>query len=330
MHRSNELVTIIIPAWDVEKYIHRGIESCLNQTYGNIEVVVVDDGSTDETLNIAEKYAEEDKRVHVFSKAHYGVSAARNLGMKHAKGKYLMFLDSDDWLDTDAVEILMNHFSQYPMYLIGAKSVFIEEGKEDDDVKSSDRISAPVVMRQHEALLNTDQVTYRNSSACYKVFCASIIQDNDIRFDEDISIGEDGLFVFRYLNYVKGMVYIDKPLWRCLVRKGSSTRVPYDDRFVTALYAIERMMQYPHAKEDAIDNMLKSFLVKKALALFRKYIDCGNEDRKTADFFKGYIKKYKKEYSKRVDRGQRIRTNFILFMPFPVYLKLYRKKHHIQ
>ncbi|MCM1125466.1 MAG: glycosyltransferase family 2 protein [Lachnospiraceae bacterium] len=329
MYRSNELVTIIIPAWNVEKYIHRGIESCLNQSYCDIEVMVVDDGSTDETLKIAEKFAEEDRRVRVLSKEHCGVSAARNYGMKHAKGKCLMFLDSDDWLAGDAVEILMNYFTQYPEHLIGAKSIFVEEGKEDEDRKSSDEIIMPIVMGQHEALMNTDQTTYRNSSACYKIFYAPIIQDNDIRFDEDISIGEDGLFVFRYLNHVKGMVYVDAAVWRCLVRKGSSTRVPYDERFITALYAIERMMQYPNVKADDIEDMLKAFLVKKALDLFRKYIDCGNEDKKVVYYLKSYIKKYKKEYERTVDRGQRLRTNFILFMPFPIYLKLYRKKHHI-
>lgn len=330
VNKEEELVSIIIPAWNVEHYIHRGIESCLKQSYHNIEVIVVDDGSTDETLDIAKKYVEKDSRVRAFCKEHNGVSAARNLGVKNAKGRFMMFLDSDDWLVDNAVQVLMNFYYRYPDFLAGAKSVFVEEGMEDSFFQQSDEAIDPVVMNQHEALMHTDQVTYRNSSACYKIFCTSIVRDHEIIFDEDLSIGEDGLFVFRYLNYMKGMVYIDRSLWRCLVRKDSSTRVPYNERFLTALYAVERMLQYPYVKSDDIENMLKAFLVKKALDLFRKYIDCGNEDEKVINYLKSYIRKYKKEYERKADMGQRLRTDFILFVPFPVYLKLYRKKHHIQ
>ena len=100
----NLLVSVVIPVYNAEKYIHKCIDGILSQTYHNTEIILVDDGSADNSLSICKEYAQKDSRIRVFSKENGGVSSARNMGMDEATGCYLMFLDSDDWLENDTIE----------------------------------------------------------------------------------------------------------------------------------------------------------------------------------------------------------------------------------
>lgn len=100
-------VSIIVPVYKAEPYIRKCIDSILSQTFTNFELLLIDDGSPDNCGKICDEYAELDARVHVFHKENCGVSAARNLGLDHAKGDYVCFIDSDDWIDPDMLETLI-------------------------------------------------------------------------------------------------------------------------------------------------------------------------------------------------------------------------------
>jgi glycosyltransferase involved in cell wall biosynthesis len=102
----NDLVSIIVPVYNTAYYLPKCIKSMLNQTYHNIEIILVDDGSTDKSATICDKYAKRDKRIRVIHKKNGGVSSARNTGIENATGRYIMFVDSDDWLPLNAVESL--------------------------------------------------------------------------------------------------------------------------------------------------------------------------------------------------------------------------------
>ena len=103
---KKELITIVIPVYKVEKYIDRCIKSVINQTYKNLEIILVDDGSPDNCPKICDEYAEKDKRIKVIHKKNGGLSDARNVGIEAAKGKYISFIDSDDWIEKDFIECL--------------------------------------------------------------------------------------------------------------------------------------------------------------------------------------------------------------------------------
>ena len=115
---NNALISIIIPAYNTQEYIHRAIESSLRQSYKNIEIIIINDGSTDETLRTAQTYADKDNRIKIFHQENKGVSSARNHGIREARGKYITFLDSDDWFEDDAVEILLAAQLDYPDKII--------------------------------------------------------------------------------------------------------------------------------------------------------------------------------------------------------------------
>lgn len=331
MQEENILVSIIIPAWNVEKYISKAIESCIGQTYTNIEILIIDDESTDATCEVVERYRLKDTRIRLEKKIHAGVSDARNKGIEIATGQAAVFLDSDDWLNYDAIEILLESFRLYPDYLIGARSTFVNEENQCTDITNSIcKENITTILTRHNALMNTNTECYKNASASYKLFSLEIIRSNHLQFDNEVLFGEDGLFVFCYLNHVKGMIYHDISIWNVLLRTTSSTRLNYNEKFMTSIYGVEKMLKYPHEESEEIDTMLEAFLVTKALNMIRRYLDSGNTDSSIPRQYIKYVMKYKASYLKTVTLGDKIRTVMMIYMPLSLYMIIYRKTHCTQ
>lgn len=114
----NNKVSIIIPVYNAEKHISKCIESLTNQTYKEIQIILINDGSTDKSGQICEAYAEKDNRIIVIHKENGGVSSARNIGLENSTGYYIMFVDSDDWIEEDAIKRLMQVQNKYSYDLI--------------------------------------------------------------------------------------------------------------------------------------------------------------------------------------------------------------------
>lgn len=109
----NKLVSIVIPVYNVEEYLHDCFYSVMNQKYTNLQIIAVNDGSTDNSLNILNEFSRQDKRIEVYSKKNGGLSDARNFGLKHIKGDYISFVDSDDVIDKDMISTLVNNIENY-------------------------------------------------------------------------------------------------------------------------------------------------------------------------------------------------------------------------
>lgn len=104
-----DLISIIVPVYNVEKYLEHCLNSIINQTYKNLEIILVNDGSTDNSLEICESFKQKDSRIKIITKGNGGLSSARNEGLKIAKGNYISFVDSDDWIDADFIKALYNN-----------------------------------------------------------------------------------------------------------------------------------------------------------------------------------------------------------------------------
>lgn len=261
---DNALVSIIIPAYNVEQYISRGIESCLNQTYSNIEIVIVDDGSTDGTWDVIERYQQKDKRIVAKRKPNGGVSSARNQALEIAKGDYVLFLDSDDWLTKDAVENLVKLQMQYPEYLVCTECYFVEMTEsglkyEQQGVSNN----AQVVTKEEGFLTMGKHSGFRLQSSCYKLLSMSVLKQEKLCFDEKIHHGEDGLFIFEYLYNREGIAYEPIPLWNILERPGSATTSPYNSKWLTAIDAINKMLSYKLSL--AVQQNLKTYLTSRVM-----------------------------------------------------------------
>jgi len=246
-------VSIVVPAYNVEKHIHRAIRSVLEQSHENVEMVIVDDGSADGTLDVIKQYAAADPRIKWSTQENRGVSAARNRGLSAASGEYVLFLDGDDWLEPDAVSRLAALQAEHPdrlvctdryfAYLRADGSITRVRQRGADDVVSAD-------LREAVSTLPTGE--YNLQSACYKLFRRD--RAAEIKFDESIHHGEDGLFVFDYLLTCKGLVFSGSPLWNILERPDSATQTPYNSGWLSAIRAAEIMKsrEYDDASRKAL------------------------------------------------------------------------------
>lgn len=195
MFKIEPLISIIVPVYNVERYISRCIESLINQTYINIEIILVDDGSTDNSYNICEKYAKEDLRVKLFHKKNGGVSSARNIGLKNAKGEYITFVDSDDWVKDDMIEHLLKKLNDNNVDIsICTCIVATNESMWDPNEGRED-----CLITEKEAI---KRLLYKEYCVVWgTLFSRNVIEG--IFFREDISNNEDSYFLFNVFRKAK-------------------------------------------------------------------------------------------------------------------------------
>ena len=287
---NNPKVTIIIPAYNVQEYIQKGIESCITQTYSNLEIIIVDDGSEDETAKVIEKYSKQDERILFLKQVNGGVSSARNNALNHASGEYVIFLDSDDWLERNTVEILIKNLEQNEDSFIICSRYIVNESdctvKVNDDTRTNNEI-----VKGEKILESFLYKFYYFQSSCYKLFDLQIIKKNKILFSQEISHGEDGLFVFEYLQHVKSVVSVPVPLWDILDRSGSASNSSFSTKKLTAIDAAEAMLKFNISDDTRI--VITKYLIVRAETMFLEACEGGAKINKEALM---YIKKKLKEY----------------------------------
>lgn len=188
-------ISIIIPAYDVEKYIANMLEDVKNQTFDDFEVLIINDGSTDDTAKIAEDYCKQDKRFKLINKVNGGVSSARNKGLDIAKGKYVVFWDADDAVPKHSLEYLYGSITKEDADMaIGMQLL-------DGTMGKTRALSLKKLTRQKEISRMEAKLVWV-FSACNKIFKRDIIEKNNLRF-VSLDLGEDSIFWIQYLKYVK-------------------------------------------------------------------------------------------------------------------------------
>ena len=201
--------SVIIPVYNVEKYLARCIESITSQIYTDFELILINDGSSDDSGNICNKYAKKDSRIRVIHQKNKGVSAARNIGIKSANGKYIVFVDSDDVVEKDYLSSMAEVDSEVDLVICGIKQVI--PGNEPYARKQYEKKQVLDITKRAvlEMILND-----ANSSSVSKRFKKCIIEERNIYFDERLDLGEDGCFVTEYVGNCKGMQYLDVSAYR--------------------------------------------------------------------------------------------------------------------
>lgn len=218
--KTNPLVSIIAPIYNVERYLPRCVDSLLCQTYSNLEIILVDDGSPDSCGQICEEYASRDNRVKVVHKENGGVSSARNMGLAVASGDWVAFVDADDWLPVNGVALLIEDANEGVALVMGGYLYAYDYGSVcpcADIEKRESFFSAEAMMEM-----------FRPSDYPYhgyvfgKLFKTSWIRNRKICFDEDIAFNEDRLFMVNYLSCISGRVsYFTAPVYNYYQRDDS-------------------------------------------------------------------------------------------------------------
>ena len=274
MNETTPKISVIVPVYKAEAYLHRCVDSILAQTFQDFEVLLIDDGSPDRSGEICDEYARKDKRVRVFHKENGGVSSARNMGLDNARGEYVCFVDSDDWLDEEMFAIICSFFlsnKQIDILFWGFQYDYsqVQNGKKRKEEKVLQYVYCDTV----ESVLQS----------CYwledrelfgwtwnKLFKRDIIQSNKIRFDEAVSLQEDHLFTLDYVRYVKNlMVAPYYPYHYRIVNDSLMHRfIGCQDRIKVATLLLQSRLDFVAHKDFPVAKAYKDFAYKSLIDYF--------------------------------------------------------------
>jgi len=318
-------VSVIVPIYRVEKYLSECIESIRAQDYKNIEIILVDDGSDDESGRIADKYANEDERIVVIHKTNGGVSSARNAGLERASGEYVCFVDGDDYVSSDYVSYLLNFALETNAEIALTTQMFsnFEERQVDKEVRNVYNSEAAIIK----------MLCYDIPIGCYsKIFKRSFLKVNNICFREELFIGEGFNFNMDSLQRADKIAI-------------SNRRIYYyrrdNNQSATSVFKKEKCENGIYALQVIKDNLfIKSEAVLKAweFANWRTYSDMYDIMAVTKakkiypQLYKEYkaITKSKAKYAfcNQISKKQKLRALVMRYCPYliPLLLKLRKSR----
>ena len=250
-------VSIITPVYNVEKCIERSIKSVINQTYKDFELLLIDDGSKDRSIEIGKSLLENsDVKYRIITQENSGVSAARNMGIREASGEYITFLDSDDYIDSRFIELMYQKASMYKYDLVFCDYAQVDS-KDKILVSSTTNFLEEDISGREGALkqLNCD-ITIGMGSALYKT---SIIKENNLFFDSNRKYAEDNVFTVKALLKMNKITYVNKVLMY-YVRWDSSVTNSVSLRHLDCYYSYVDLLKYLDSADDL--KNIKTFLIE--------------------------------------------------------------------
>lgn len=323
------MVSVIVPAYNIAPYLERCINSILNQTYSDIEVLLVDDGSKDDTPMICDKLVQKDSRVRVFHKENGGVSSARNLALDHCRGEYISIIDGDDWIEPtlyeDAVQSMQKTGTDVFMF-----EYFIDVNGQSHR-HSVDKAYYGVIDKEM-AIIHS--ITPHNRFAWSKVFSKKILLNShlpgQIRFDTSIILGEDTLFMEQALLNSVGVFYSENAYYHYDQRDGSATRSSFNEKKLSGLesyHQICELLRETHLLKAEI--YAKEALLNLGVQLGRYVSECDKETQKRVfPQIEDYLKSVRKDviFAKEADKQSRIKA-LMSAISLPGTCKLLNRKN---
>lgn len=212
------LISVIVPVYNAEKYLHRCMDSILNQTYKNLEIILIDDGSKDSSGTICDAYAAKDSRIKVIHQENSGVSAARNAGLDAAFGDYITFVDSDDYIELNLFDSCIAAIELYKPDLIDWGINFVDC---DGNLCRKEIHTQPKNKLLDRSYINTElipqliHVERTNPDGMKpwvwnKLYLRSVIDSHNIRFHQEIHLWEDGVFTIEFMRYIESVYFLDE------------------------------------------------------------------------------------------------------------------------
>lgn len=213
-------VSVIVPVYNTEKYLSKCLDSVLGQSYKNIEIIAVNDGSTDGSLKILEDYSKKSSNIIVINKKNNGVSAARNDGLKRATGEYMMFVDSDDWIDCNMIAEMMVQIKEENADIVKCGYVRDSIVKQDYFKLTNEK---KIYKKENKISLYNEIINnYKFNSACTQLFSKKLITDG-MKFDSNVKIGEDLLFNLDLYTNAETVVALEECYYHYYYNDNSAT-----------------------------------------------------------------------------------------------------------
>lgn len=325
---ENYKVSVIVAAYNIQDYIVKCLESIANQTYKNLEVIVVDDGSSDNTGKLADEFAENDKRFIVIHKENGGVSSARNRGIDVASGDFIGFVDGDDTIENDMYEMLVNNAIKYDADISHCGYKVVENNKETLFYGTEKFI----IQDRKKGLINLFEGSLIEPSLCNKIFKSNIV--GDIRLDESIKINEDLYFNVLLFNKSNKSVFEDKTKYNYMKRECSATTSSLNDvRRVTDPLKVYEMIVDLYKNDTDILPYAKKMELERNINIYNLLtLEKNMELKKLKNKIRHYIKLSKNEVknNNKITKKTRFMVYGIIYMRFiyDLIYKLYFNKKY--
>lgn len=321
-------VSVIVAAYNIQDYIVKCLESIANQTYKNLEAIVVDDGSSDNTGKLADEFAENDNRFIVIHKENGGVSSARNKGIDIASGDFIGFVDGDDTIEVDMYEMLVNNAIKYDADISHCGYKVIENNKETL-FYGTEKF---VIQDRKKGLLDLFEGTLIEPSLCNKIFKNNIV--GDIRLNESISINEDLYFNVLLFNKSNKSIFEDKTKYNYMKREGSATTSSSNDlRRITDPLKVYNMIVDLYKNDTEILPYAKKMELERNINIYNLLtLEKNTELKKLKNKIRHYIKLSKNEVknNNKITKKTRFMVYGIIYMRFiyDLIYKLYFNKKY--
>ncbi|MBQ4573418.1 MAG: glycosyltransferase family 2 protein [Clostridia bacterium] len=282
---STPCISVIVPVYNAEKYLRECIESILNQTFRDLELILVDDGSPDNCCKICDEYAEKDNRVIVFHQENRGVSAARNLGIDNAQGEYITFVDSDDYIMPYALELLYHDsiFSNADISCVSGRK------KCSNTIEALEK-SKYVIWRGSDSVKKSLLDNGALYSSCRKLYKKEFL--GDTRFEEGKKIHEDSFFVFCCCLKKPVFVLRNAYIYHYRNNPDSASHAPFSDKFLDILYFANQKQELINKYFPELQAEANNMVVKANLSMLNLF--CRTNDKKYKKDIKQCIKTVKK------------------------------------
>lgn len=263
-------ISVIVPIYKVEKYLQKCVDSILAQTFSDFELILVDDGSPDKCGTICDEYAKKDSRIKVIHKENGGLSDARNAGLDLMQGKYVFFVDSDDWITLDALETMRSAALRTKAKVVtGNMAVINEDGK---IIRIEDSIKKETILKDDETLN-----TLLHPNACNRLYDALIFKN--LRYPVG-RLYEDAFIYHKILSQINYMTMTGKVSYYYLKRKNSIMNTDYNIRFTDIVDAVyDRALWLDSIKQKRLANETKLFVYSQVAVAFA-HLDNKNPEHK--------------------------------------------------
>lgn len=277
-------ISVIVPVYNTEKYLKKCIESVKNQTYSNWEMIMVNDGSTDASADICSKAAEEDRRIKVFSQENRGPGVSRNFGISKASGDYIVFLDSDDYIESDYFELLVPSARKNDVVFIDVNQVSC-----DGEILKKEKTST-YKNEGKDRIIRAQMTGKLPWGGVRKAVRTDIIKTNNILYD-NFSVGEEALYSFRILSVANSIGFLDKKaVYSYVNRSGSQSKTEDTDPWGKVFAVLKDYIQKNNMYE-LYSSTLNSFNVTATIVSLNQIYKSGaknadNLAKKRLEIFK--------------------------------------------
>ncbi|MBQ9246271.1 glycosyltransferase [bacterium] len=291
-------VSVIIPVYNVEKYIRQALDSVVSQTFKDIEIICVNDCSGDNSFEIAKEYAKKDPRFVLFEQdTNKGQGVARNKGIELSKGEYIMFLDPDDFYEQNTVELAYKHIKKNKTDFVAFNFYDFDEETGEKTVNMS-FLRLYKTLKKPETLIKPYKIVRPFIDGCLTVmniYNAQFLKNNNIKYAEDIRMGEDTVFYFSVIAKAKSMSVLYKELYTYRHHKSSTSNTPekrWQEHFIARDRAYDIISKSNHSKE--LMNSCIKYIISSNIYWFDKWFK--DKTKKDNQFRENYYNKMKEMF----------------------------------